>query len=471
MISLLFIGYILGGALALGILYLFYFHWNQLHQRPGEAKILPAWIPLIEHTIKFSMSPLPFFRECEKKTSEIFGIILGGFRTFVITDPKSSFVVLQTNKNLSVKEFFDMVGINGFGIPDHLVRSPTHNDDQLRKLYTPYLLSDKALHELVGRMSRKFGSLYQWKILPKLNSPSDKGNDNSFMKAIPLFEVLGNFIFNVAVATLFEDSMNDTEAKGDELFNHFKVFDSIFPLCVSGIPIDYFKYVSAPGYTSLKWLNKKIRNIANPSQLMEKRGELFRSWIEKDPRFKNLPEAFNTSTLWASAGNSVPAAFWMLFHIAKHPEYIEVVRREIKETIPNYHIFLAENFLSKDGKEVKFPSEEELKELITMDQINQLFFIDGCFNEAIRLTSGTPIMRLINEEGYEITLNSGNKYKFRKHDRICCSTLLFHHNPELFENPEEFNPYRWCVGETLEEKFAAANGKIPMTYRGEEIMS
>jgi hypothetical protein len=279
MISLLFIGYMLGCAFALGILYLFYFHWNQLHQRPGEVKILPAWIPLIEHTIKFSKSPLPFFRECEKKTSEIFGIILGGFRTLRDYRPEDFLHcnLLQTNKNLSVREFFDMVTIKGFGIPDHLVRSPTYKEDQLRKLYTPYLLSDKALHELVGRMSRKFGSLYEWKILPKLNAPSEKGNHNSSMKTIQLFEVLGNFIFNVAVATIFEESMNDTEAKCDELFDHFKIFDSLFPLCVSGIPIDYCKYVSAPGYTSLKWLNKKIRNIANPSRLMEKRGEMFRS--------------------------------------------------------------------------------------------------------------------------------------------------------------------------------------------------
>jgi hypothetical protein len=471
MISLLFIGYALGGALALGLLYLLYFHWNQLHQRPGEVKILPTSLPLIGHTIKFTQAPLEFFRECERRTSEIFGIILGGFRTFVITDPKSSFIILQTNKNLAPNELFDSITMNGFDISADLMHSPVYSEDQMRKLYTPYLLSDKALHELVGRMTRKFGSLYQWKILPKLNSPREKENRNSSMKTIPLFGVLGNFIFNVAVATLFEESMNDTEAKSDELFHHFKLFDSLFPICAAGIPVGYFKYISAPGYTSLKWLNKKIQNIANPSQFMKKRGEWFSAWAEKDPRFQNFPGAVNTSILWASSGNSVPAAFWMIFHILKHPEYIEAVRKEIKETIPNYHIFLAENFLSKDGKEVKFPSEEELKEALTMEQFNQLFLIDGCFNEAIRLSSSSPIMRLIHEEGYEITLNSGNKYKFRKHDRICCSTQLFHHNPELFENPEEFNPYRWCVGETLEEKFAAANGKLPMTYRGEEIMS
>lgn len=42
--------------------------------------------------------------------------------------------------------------------------------------------------------------------------------------------------------------------------------------------------------------------------------------------------------LWASVGNTIPAAFWCLYHLLSHPEAFAAVRAEIVDVVGQNNI-------------------------------------------------------------------------------------------------------------------------------------
>ena len=440
------------GAVAIGVLYVIYYHLNQITARKGEPSMLFTAIPLIGHTLDYASRPYEFLKECKDKTNEIFGMLLGGNRTFIVHDPRSSYLIIQHTKELSVSEFFDMVLWNFFNTPTTLTHSPHYNEDVLRKMYTPLLLSDKSLNVFCVRMMKKFKHLYDFKVAPLLK-------EGASGKPVKLYELVGQFMFNVAIGSLFDSSVNDTPEKCDKLYAAFNDFDKALALSLGGIHLKYQR----KAYRGLQYLTEQVSGVfTNNSDLMKKRNDYWDSVAEKDSNFMNKQATLNLPLLWASSANSVPATFWLIYYLLQQPEHMDRVMREIREHVPNHRQFLAENF----------NGEVDFENMITMDQLNKLNFLDACFNETLRLCSGSFLMRVVKTEGLTVKFASGNTYSFRKGDRVGLSTGLYHTNENLFPNPNQFDPFRWYSEDASpEERMAAAYGKIPMKYQGEDINS
>lgn len=49
--------------------------------------------------------------------------------------------------------------------------------------------------------------------------------------------------------------------------------------------------------------------------------------------FLSLSTAHHFAMLWASVGNTIPAAFWCLYHLISCPEALEAVRAEIVNVV------------------------------------------------------------------------------------------------------------------------------------------
>ena len=433
-----------------------------------DSRGSPTSVPFLGHALDLGKQPMEFLMACAQKTTEVFGILAGGQRIFIIHDPLSAHLVLKTTKSLSIAEFQDSVLRDMFNTPEQIVNSHFVDWNMTRKGYGHYLLSGKSLDALCERMMKKFQAMYHLQ-LSSLVLPSSPGSEKISVK---LYDFVARFIFHVAVGTLFNGTINDTPEKCDALFDAFHEFDCSVPFCLAGIPISFQR----KAFASLNHIVKAIDPLKEDlSEFVQQRSSYFAGVAEKDPIFLGKNGILNSPIFWASTSNSMPAVFWLMYFLMKsaassskgNQNYFEMIRQEIREKIPNWQQFLAKNF-SAEGKDTD-DDQPTASSFLSNDQLNELYFIDACFTETLRLVSGSFILRIVMEEQFQLSLHSGHSYRFRKGDRVGLFPGLFHKNPKIFPDPEEFDPYRWIRGDTPEEKLLAAQGRIPLFYEGHEL--
>jgi cytochrome P450 len=254
-----------------------------------------------------------------------------------------------------------------------------------------------------------------------------------------LYDFLARFIFQASMASIFNEEAGENKA----LFDAFMAFDKDMAYCAGGLPLEYFKSAVTARETLVKACNQYVENL---SELMAQRWQLFRQVADEGKmKFEDAAKE-QLAILWASVGNTMPATFWLIYYLITNKKALSQLRQEMKESI----------------RDLSMTAD------ISQEELNRLVFADACITETLRLSSGSLIMRVARAD-ISLTLASGKTYQFRKGDRIGLCPPLFHHDEEIFPQPEEFNPWRWLQGETMEEKLSAANGKIPMFKGGQAL--
>ena len=81
-------------------------------------------------------------------------------------------------------------------------------------MFASLLLSDSSLNVFCVRMMKKFKELYNFKAAPYVQ-------EGTSGKPVKLYEMIGQFMFHVAVGSLFDESVNDTPEKCDKLLCRF----------------------------------------------------------------------------------------------------------------------------------------------------------------------------------------------------------------------------------------------------------
>ncbi|XP_052769449.1 cytochrome P450 4A4-like [Mya arenaria] len=105
---------------------------------------------------------------------------------------------------------------------------------------------------------------------------------------------------------------------------------------------------------------------------------------------------------------------WFLYNMAKHPEYQNKCREEILEVI---------------GKDKE----------ITWNNINKLSFTEMCISESMRLYPAVPLISRCL--GQDTTLPDGRVVP--KGVGVSVSLFAVHRDPEVWENPHEYDPERF----------------------------
>jgi hypothetical protein len=458
---------ILGAVIA----YFLYLHVVRTTKREGEAEIFPGPLPFLGFAIELGRDPIGVFKECAEKTVDVFGVLLGGRRMFLINDPHSSDLIFTNHPSLTIGEFQNSIKQNFFNVSSAVLEAvhntKGYNEGASRKLIGQTLLNEKSLNILTRRMTKKFTSLYNSLITKRLtyaNSVTNSSNNENTPVEIRLYDLISRFVFNVTLATIMNEEINDNDEKCSKLYEAFREFDGCMFKCLSGYPI---KYQSKPLQALLTLQNAiSIVKKENFSELIEKRFEIVQEVVKQHPEL--LKDYFSVnaiSLIWASVSNSMPATFWILYYVIQQPSLLQEIQKEIKEKIPNYQQFLEKNFVLN-------PSIlTEAEGILPQEQLNSLHLIDACFTEALRLTSGSLALRTVKEDNTILEFASGNKYKFRKGDRIGVIPTLFHFNEKLYPNPNEFNPYRFIQGDTFDEKVKASHGRIHAEYDGKPLNS
>ncbi|KAM9320538.1 ultra-long-chain fatty acid omega-hydroxylase-like [Gastrophryne carolinensis] len=119
---------------------------------------------------------------------------------------------------------------------------------------------------------------------------------------------------------------------------------------------------------------------------------------------------------------------WILYNLARHPEYQDKCREEIREL--------------KQGKGTHH---------LEWDDLSQLPFTTMCIKESLRLHS--PVSFVSRSCTEDITLSDG---KVIPKGNICQISIYgTHHNPAVWPNPEVYDPYRFDPEKTQERSSLA----------------
>ncbi|XP_032990683.1 cytochrome P450 4F3-like isoform X2 [Rhinolophus ferrumequinum] len=107
---------------------------------------------------------------------------------------------------------------------------------------------------------------------------------------------------------------------------------------------------------------------------------------------------------------------WVLYNLAKHPEYQERCRQEVQELLRD-----------REPKEIEW------------DDLTQLPFMTMCIKESLRLHP--PVTVISRRCTQDIRLPDGRVIP--KGNTCIISIFGVHHNPSVWPNPEVYNPFRF----------------------------
>ena len=104
---------------------------------------------------------------------------------------------------------------------------------------------------------------------------------------------------------------------------------------------------------------------------------------------------------------------WTLYCLAKYPEHQRKVREEVKNVLMG-------------------------REWLEYDDLKDLKYTQWCIKEAMRLYP--PVFQVYRRSSEDIELDG---YLIPKNTQLGIFTYMIHHHPDVWENPEEFDPLRF----------------------------
>lgn len=261
-----------------------------------------------------------------------------------------------------------------------------------------------------------------------------------------LYEFISKLVFKASIAGLFSDDAADDSA----LYDAFMVFDSHLPLAMGGYKVDY---TTNPRKARDILLNacKKYRSIDNNSEIISKRWGYFDQLQQEGIISSHDSAAFQLTMLWASAGNSMATAFWTVYYLLRDNDRLVEVTQEIVKAYSN-----------NDRTTVDAGAGDDYMIPLSQQQLDTLLLTDACITEALRLASGSFLMRHVLAPT-TVTMASGQTYRFRKGDRVCVCPPLWHMDEDIFTDPHSFIPSRWLGGASKEERVMGSVGKMPLS--------
>jgi cytochrome P450 len=235
-------------------------------------------------------------------------------------------------------------------------------------------------------------------------------------KLYNISEIMRILTMRIATTTLFGEDIKEKGLEMGECLQN--------TLHLLGLPSTKFLPYDLPGFKYRQFLNatlkldKDIRAIINDKRNSNKGGEdlLSRLIAIRDEHGEALTEdelIGHTGVIFAAGHEtSANALTWTLFLLSQHP-HIEL---ELLEEL-----------------------ESKLKgEAPTVDQLYQLPLLDKVIKESMRILPPVPWNARVTSRDTEL-----GGYSIPKGTEVFVSIYRTHHMEEIYEKPEEFNPYRW----------------------------
>lgn len=353
-------------------------------RRRDEPPLVRGPVPLLGSALPFSRNATEFLQACRAQHGDVFTIYAAGKRMTFVCDPLSYEGVLRCPA-LQFEPIADQIMERAFGFPNIRTTVDLERLDGFARTY----LKGAHLSDISTRMSAEVFAVLQGDVGGQIGGEGGE---------LPLYRFIWDIIFAAGTEVIFGQGMACPHAA-----KAFETFDRQFPALVAGMP----KFMARDGVASLDALAEPFSKIgAEPSEWLSQRQTLI---ADLDARRRGRAQ---TAVLWAVHANSIPAVFWTLAHVLSSPEALRAVRRELDDTL---------------GPEAR---------ALTVDDLARLEVIDSATREALRIATGSMTVRRATE-AVRITTRSG-EYAIRAGDQVCLAPQLTHHDPTVFESPEQF---------------------------------
>uniref|UniRef100_H3B3T3 Uncharacterized protein n=1 Tax=Latimeria chalumnae TaxID=7897 RepID=H3B3T3_LATCH len=430
----------------LGLLSIFWLVLGFRKRQPHEPPLEMGWIPYLGCALQFSKNPLTFLQRRKAKYGEIFTCKITNNYYHFIADPLSYGNVSRHGKYLDWKKFQFATSTKVFG---HGNMDPKfgNTSENLHDTFVKMLQG-----EPLGHMTENMMENLQYVMLGSRNASKQAKFD---WTSEGLYSFCYEKMFEAGYMTLFgkdlkdheENNYSKLEAHRFLILNALKDFqrlDKVFPALVAGFSIHLFRNA----YKSREALAEGLCHSV--LQKWQKLSPLITLRILLNDTLSNFDEMEKGRThvaiLWASHANTLPATFWALFYILRCPKAKQAIQKEIK--------MMLQKTKQKVGQQ---------QSVIKQDDFGLMPILDSAVKEALRLSSASLNIRAVKED-FRFVMDSGRSYAIRKDDYIVLYPPLLHFDPEIYENPMDYQYDRFLDSAGQEKKVFYKNGRMLKCY-------
>jgi cytochrome P450 len=351
-----------------------------------------------------------------KKYGSIFRIWIGPSPWIVVSDPEDVKQIL-TNKG----DCYEMplrINLELF-IGNGLLRSRGEFWKRQRKLLNPLfsIPNLRILQPTMVEITRR--------LIEKWNAKLQSGD-----LVLDMFHEMQNLTLDIIGKCAFGlefDFLNDKLMPPEQkkIFSEFIDFlssnepNQIFSMLTISFPIlnkipSKFRNEARRKINNLDTLSKQIiqKRRASTDNQKDLLGILVHTKVEGESMSdEQICDEMRTFLL---AGHETTSSTlqWALYHLSKNPEVVKKITEEVNSVIGD-----------RDP---------------TYDDISQLRYISMVINETMRVNPTVPILARAS-----VKENTIHGYTIPKGVFILTPPWLVHHNPEVWANPETFDPMRW----------------------------
>uniref|UniRef100_A0A4W2I874 25/26-hydroxycholesterol 7alpha-hydroxylase n=1 Tax=Bos indicus x Bos taurus TaxID=30522 RepID=A0A4W2I874_BOBOX len=372
-------------------------------RRPGEPPLIKGWLPYFGQALKLQKDPLGFMTSLQKQYGDIFTLLLGGKYITFILDP-FHYTSVAKNQKLSFQIFTNKFLKRVFSIKKMLTDS-----DLIDEIHSTYqFLQGKHLDILMESTMQNLKQVFEPQLLKTTSWSTEY-----------LLPFCNSVIFEMTFTTIYGNILaDDKKTFITELKDDFLKFDEKFTRLASGIPIELLGNIKSVRTKLIKDLTiESLAKLQGMSEVVQRRNDILEKYYT--PKDTEIG-AHHLGLLWASVTNTVPTMFWAMYYLLRNPKAMAVLRDEI------------DHLLQSTGQK-KGPG---FSIYLTREQLDSLVYLESTILEVLRLCSFSGIFRFVQED---LTLHlESQDCCLRKGDFVVIFPPILHHDPEIFEAPDEF---------------------------------
>ncbi|XP_056403384.1 prostacyclin synthase isoform X2 [Hyla sarda] len=382
-------------------------------RQSGEPPLDCGLIPWLGHALEFGSDVVKFFTRMKAKHGDIFTVQVAGRFLTVLLDPYSyDGVLLQSSDKLDFGKYAKILMERMFDVqlPDH------DTGAEMRILQTH--LQHQNLQQLTSVMFYHLSSVLS-------SVPGTTWREEGLL----------HFSYGVMLRsgylTLFGSESipcsKDDLRHSLDVYNEFSKVDR---LLMKSARVQ----LSAMEKKELRPVKEKLWQLLDIEKLCRKPGRS--KWIESYQR--HLQELGVPTTmqcramllqLWATQGNTGPAAFWLLLFLLKNHEAMAAVQAELEDLLRGH----------------------EMRHAIRQETLDCAIVLNSALEECLRLTAAPFITREVQAE-LPLKLADGREYTLRKGDRLCLFPYISPQmDPEIHMEPQMFQYDRFLKMDTTQK--------------------
>ncbi|KAK2860636.1 hypothetical protein Q7C36_004802 [Tachysurus vachellii] len=422
--------WILAASFLVGVCFLLFRACRPRTRREKEPPLVKGW-PFLGVILEYGKNPLGFLQAAQKKYGDIFTCQLAGKYFTFVTDPFSFSSVMRQGKNLDFHKFAMGFSQRVFGHADFTSPLLSESYREVHSLFRQ-TLQGPPLEQLSETMLANLQSVIQHG-QPSKNVWKEEG--------LQCFTT--RIMFEAGFVTLFgkNSGLLQPEGKGvigtcvQKAKRDFLAFDGAFPALAAGVPIALCgRAWRAREALAKGLLHRELNHRMYVSDLIQRRMDAFdRMHLDETNKART-----HVCMLWASQANTLPAAFWSLYYMLRHPEAFAAARKEIDQ------IF------------TKLPNDKAIS--VSKEKLESMIVLESIIREALRLSSASIMIRVASDD-FILTLDSGQTAAIRKGDYIALYPRLIHLDPEIYPDPLVFKYNRFLDEEGQRRNQFYKNGR------------